>query len=277
MFADSGNASIFYETAVDGEPVVMLAGFGATHHYWSKAPACLPGYRIITMDNRGVGRTVYDGEFDTSDQADDVIAVMDAAGVGKAHIVGWSMGSVIARNLACRYPERVEDLVLVGTFVDIPLRSEYILNKITSMTVLGEIPLKCFYVMINSFCFSEETFRRFSDEGHEPPIPREFQDPAGLMYQLKAIDVKDRCTDDRDIRAPTLIVHGAEDIMVPPSEGRKMTRLIEGSELVLLEGQAHSIPLKAYSDRLLGFFRKHPVSRRRLSDGRPRFSRICPS
>jgi len=261
MFADSGNASIFYETAGDGEPVVMIAGFGATHHYWSKAPACLPGYRIITMDNRGVGRTVYDGEFDTSDQADDVIAVMDAAGVGKAHIVGWSMGSVIARNLACRYPERVEDLVLVGTFVDIPLRSEYILNKITSMTVLGEIPLKCFYVMINSFCFSEETFRRFSDEG----------------YQLKAIDVKDRCTDDRDIRAPTLIVHGAEDIMVPPSEGRKMTRLIEGSELVLLEGQAHSIPLKAYSDRLLGFFRKHPVSRRRLSDGRPRFSRICPS
>lgn len=117
MFAESDGARISYDTAGDGEPVILLAGFGAAGSYWRRMPPLLNGCLCVTLDNRGVGDTVYDGPFSMADMADDAVAVMDDLGIGKAHVVGWSMGSHIARKLACRHPDRVADLTLVGTYL----------------------------------------------------------------------------------------------------------------------------------------------------------------
>lgn len=259
MYAESGGARIWYEDVGEGEPLVMIAGFGAEHSFWSRAPSLLKGYRIVTLDNRGVGRTEYSGHFDTSVQADDVIAVMDALGIEKAHILGWSMGSHIARNLAVRYPDRLVDLILIGTYIDRPARSQYVLDGTLRAVVEGRIPLRFFYMMVNVFCLTEGAFEVFEKEGREPPVPRGEEDPQGLMDQLNAVGVNDTGARDVDIGVPTLIIHGAEDIMVPPSEGRKAAAAIEGSEYVELPGQGHRIPLKAYSAVADEFFRRHPV------------------
>ena len=259
MFAEARDARICYDSVGEGDPVVMIGGFGASRGYWSKAPACLPGYRVISLDNRGVGDTEYEGPFSMSDMADDVVAVLDSSGIGKAHIVGWSMGSHIARNLASRHPDRVEDLTLVGTYLDRPARSQYVLGKSMEMVINGEMPLKALYVMINAFCFNEETFRRFEKEGRDAPLPKAFNNPKGLMHQLEAIDANDRERIQR-IHAPTLVIHGEEDIMVPFSEGRKVADMIPGSRFLLLGGQGHGIPVKSYSGELLEFFSKHPVT-----------------
>lgn len=261
MFAEARDARICFDSVGDGEPIVMIGGFGAGRGYWSKAPACLPGYRIICLDNRGVGDTEYEGEFSVSDMADDVVAVLDTSGIGKAHIVGWSMGSHIARNLASRHPDRVEDLTLVGTYLDRPARSQYVLGRSMDMVICGEMSPKALYMMINAFCFTEGTFRRFEEEGRDAPLPRTFDDPEGLMHQLEAIDANDRERIQK-IDTPTLIIHGEEDIMVPFSEGRKVADLIPGSRFLLLSGQGHGIPVKSYSRELLEFLSEHPIAER---------------
>lgn len=259
MYADNGDARIWYEAVGEGEPLVMVAGFGAGHAFWRSAPSLLPGYRIVTLDNRGVGRTEYSGPFGTDDQADDVIAVMDALGIGKAHMVGWSMGSHIVRNLAVRHPGRVADLVLVGTYIDRPARSHYVLEETLRSVVSGELPLKSLYMMVNAFCLTEGAFERFEREGRSPPVPDQADDPQGLMDQLNAVGGNDVGARDVEVGVPVLIVHGAEDIMVPPEEGRKAASLIEGSRYMELPGQGHRIPLRFYAAYADAFFREHPV------------------
>lgn len=261
MFAEGRGARIFFDSAGQGEPLLMVGGFGAGHGYWSKAPMHLPGCRILTLDNRGVGETEYEGQFSISDMADDAVAILNALDIDRAHVLGWSMGSHITRNLASRHRDRVADLTLIGTYLDRPARSQYVLDRTLGMVRSGEIPLKVLYMMINAFCFSEETFRRFESEGRDAPLPRIFDDPEGLMHQLRAIDVNDK---ERvvDIGAPTLVLHGDEDIMVPWSEGRKVADLIPGSRFELLGDQGHSIPVKVYANMLLKFISEHRIAGR---------------
>lgn len=259
MYSECRNAKVFYEAHGEGEPLVLIAGFGASGGYWNRAPACLPGYKVITLDNRGVGRTEYEGHFGIDDLGDDVIRIMDDLGVSRTHLLGWSMGSHIARNVVARYPERIADLALVGTYLDRPSRSRYVLDSAARMVASGEMPLKAFYVMINSFCFSEMAFKRFEDSDREPPIPKEPQDPKGLLDQLESIMLSDESSKADEITVPTILFHGDEDIMVPPIEGRKVADMIPGSELVILESQGHSIPISVYADRLMKFMRRHPI------------------
>ena len=155
MFVESDGARIHYDTSGDGEPVILLAGFGAAGSYWRRMPPLLDGFLCVTMDNRGVGDTVYDGPFSMADMADDAVAVMDGLGIGKAHVVGWSMGSHIARKLACRHPDRVADLTLVGTYLQRPARSDYVLRGMLGMVIDGKAPMECLFRSVNAFCLTE--------------------------------------------------------------------------------------------------------------------------
>ncbi len=239
--------------------MVMIAGFAACGGYWSRAPSALPGYRIVTMDNRGVGGTEYSGGFSVEDMADDVVAIMDAEGIWKAHAVGWSMGSLIARSLAARHSERLADLTLIGTYLQRPARSQYVLDGMLGMVAEGEVSMRAFDSVVNAFCFSERTFRRFADSGRPVPLPKGERDIRGLKDQLAAVAGYDARMADTDIRVPTLVIHGSEDIMVPPSEGRRVADLIEGSRFLLLEGEGHGVSPEVYARQLTDFMREHPV------------------
>lgn len=259
MFAESDGARVRYDVSGDGEPVVLIAGFGAGRGYWRRMVPLLDGYRVVTLDNRGVGETSYDGEFTIEDMADDVAAVLDDLGIGRAHVVGWSMGSHIARKLASRHPDRVGALVLVGTYMERPARSDYMLRGMTGMVLEGRAPMECLYRSINAFCMTEAAFRRFEREGREAPLPREDMDPRGLMLQMDAIGDNDAGEPDLGISSPTLLIHGDEDIMVPCGEGRRVADAIPGSRWLLLKGQGHSIPFGAYADAVRGFLSEHPL------------------
>lgn len=276
MFVESDGARIHYDTSGDGEPVILLAGFGAAGSYWRRMPPLLDGFLCVTMDNRGVGDTVYDGPFSMADMADDAVAVMDGLGIGKAHVVGWSMGSHIARKLACRHPDRVADLTLVGTYLQRPARSDYVLRGMLSMVIDGKAPMECLFRSVNAFCLTESTFRRFEAEGRDAPLPREPLDPHGLLLQLDAIGDNDSGEPDLGISAPTLLIHGDEDIMVPCEQGVRVAERIPDSRMIILEGQGHGIPFDAYADDLLGFFSEHPIAGRRRPCGPPRSWRRCP-
>lgn len=257
MFADVNGARICYDVHGEGEPVVLVEGFGANRKFWNNLLPLMDGYMCITLDNRGFGDTEYEGSFTIDDMADDIIALMDHLGIGRFHAIGWSMGSLILQSMSLRYPDRMTSQVLISTYKDRPARSSYILGEFTRMVNEGTATMDSFYVAINAFCFSEGVFRSMEDAGMVMPIPRKKADPKGFLNQMSA--VADFYPGDglSAIRVPTMVVQGKEDIMTPFHHGEVVSRLIEGSELYPVEGQGHTIPPELYVKKVLSFLKEH--------------------
>src|SRR6266704_2873155 len=120
-YASNGTLRIAYElqgTMHRRRPwLVLIQGMGFDRSGWEPVlPALRRSFRLVLVDNRGTGRSGRpDGSFTVADMAGDVVAVLDAAGIGRAHVLGASLGGMVAQELAITRPERVDRLVLVGT------------------------------------------------------------------------------------------------------------------------------------------------------------------
>src|SRR5438132_374730 len=114
----SGDATIAYEVAGDGDPLLMIMGLAADRRMWMlQLPVFTPHYRCITFDNRGVGdSSAPPGPFSMEQMAADALAVLDEAGVERAHVLAISMGGAIAQHLALKAPERIRSMVLASTW-----------------------------------------------------------------------------------------------------------------------------------------------------------------
>jgi pimeloyl-ACP methyl ester carboxylesterase len=112
--------SIHYHVEGRGDPLVMIMGFSAGRLGWlPQIPFFRKHYRVVTFDNRGVGRSDKPlGPYSTRMMADDTVRLMDLLGIEKAHIMGLSMGGMIAQELAIEYPQRVMKLVLACTYAN---------------------------------------------------------------------------------------------------------------------------------------------------------------
>ncbi len=108
----------FYQETGNGEPLLLINGIGADSLKWDPLlPALAARFRVITSDNRGAGRSAAPpGPYTTRQMADDAAALLAHLGVARAHVVGSSMGGMIAQELALAYPERVDRLVLLATY-----------------------------------------------------------------------------------------------------------------------------------------------------------------
>ncbi len=256
MLAEVNGISLHYDVSGSGETIVLIGGFGANRRFWNRMVPLLDGYRVVTLDNRGVGETEYDGDFSIDDMADDVIALMDHLSVDMFHVLGWSMGSHIAQSLGIRHGDRLMSLTLVSTYLRRPSRSEYILGTLTRMAAEGLAPVECLAIAVNAFCFPESTFRELEDKGETVSIPKRLERPEGLMDQLKAIRAYDTTGIVSGIRVPTLLIHGTEDIMVEISVGHSVADRIPGCEVLDIEGAGHNIPPEEYSEQFLEFIGK---------------------
>ena len=257
MFAEVNGVRLCYEVFGDGEPVVLIAGFGANRKFWGNMVPLLDGFKCITLDNRGVGDTEYEGDFSVDDMADDIIALMDHLGIGRFSALGWSMGSLILQSMSLRYPDRIASQVMVSTHRDRPARSSYVLGEFTRMVNEGTCSMEGFYVMVNTLCLSEGVFRSFEDRGRNVPVPRRNERPEGIRDQLKAIVEFYPGERLSDIKVPTLVVQGTEDIMTPFELGRTVCDMIDGAELYPVEGQGHNIMSELYAQKVSSFFRSH--------------------
>lgn len=267
MLADINGIRFHYEVSGSGDPIFLIAGFGANAGFWDSALPLLERFTVVRFDNRGVGTTEYSGEFSIDDMADDIVALMDHLGYRSAHVLGWSMGSQIGQSLGSRYPDRVRSLTLVSTYLRRPSRANYILHTFSSMALDGTAPVECLAVAVNAFCIPETVFRKFEDQGRMFPTPKEHADPQGLVHQVTAVGGLDTTDLARAIKVPTMVIHGDKDIMVEPEDGKKAADAIGGSRFLLLEGAGHNIQFSRYAEDFKAFVREHS----RVTSARLRF------
>ena len=228
--------------------VVMIMGLGASHVVWGDALVQgleASGYRVVLLDNRDTGGstrfddwgqpTVWwqllkrqmgfevDAPYTLNDMAADTVAVMDVLDINNAHIVGASMGGMIAQVVAAQYPQRTRSLV-----------------SIMSTTGSPQLPPP-------SAEASESLLGVTTDDGaaaerREAMVARGFY-PQSMGRQMMAVfKTGDRSDAVATITAPTLVVHGAEDTLLPPPHGAHTAQLIAGSELVVYDSMGHNIP-----------------------------------
>jgi 3-oxoadipate enol-lactonase len=231
---------IYWEESGTGEPLLLIMGLGYSHEMWHRTrPEMAAHYRTILFDNRGVGKSgVPQGAYSIAQMAADAATVLDAAGVQKAHVFGVSMGGMIAQEFALNYPERVNRLILGCTACggrDGVAAAQPVLDILLAR---AGMTAEEGAAAIVPYIYDSSTPR---DRVEEDLVIRRrtFPDAAGYMGQLQAIfawTARDRLA---NIQAPTLIIHGETDELVPPRNGQILAENIPGSKLLMLPRASH--------------------------------------
>ena len=257
-YVTNAGAHIYWEAHGAGDPLLMIMGLGATLEWWHRLmPVLTPRYRTIVFDNRGAGRSdVPPGPYAIPAMADDAAAVMDAAGVASAHVFGASMGGMIAQELALGHPARVRSLILgctaCGGRQAVPAGKEVaaVLRARTTMT--REDGMRAMAPYIFDASTPKDVLEADMAIRLSSPMTNE-----GYAAQLEAIRAWTG-TFDRlpGITAPTLVIHGETDRLVPAENGRIVAAAIPRARLVTIPHASHIFftdQFAASSEALLAF------------------------
>jgi 3-oxoadipate enol-lactonase len=235
---------LYYERRGEGDPLLLIQGLGGNSLHWGEEflAGLQDHFELVLYDHRGAGRSgPLDGEHTIADLATDAIGLLDALELDAAHVVGISMGGMVAQELVLQAPERVRTLTLGCTFPGGPEAT------MTDMTVVGmlaeavlsgdqERTMRVGYEVMIAAEYGEregayETYTQVAAQ-YPAPIPV-------LMAQLSAIMGHDTSDRLRDVQTPTLVIHGTEDRLMHVSNGELIGRLIPGARVELLEGSGH--------------------------------------
>ena len=224
-------------------PVLMIQGLGADKHGWDMQRFVFSAkYRVIALDNRGAGRSDKPfGHYSLEQMADDAIAVLDAAGVDSAHVVGASMGGAIAQIVAVKHPHRVRSLTLVCTACrNHPWRRELLESWAARATERG---MGAMAAEAARWVIGPRSFRRLLPAfGWLGPLA--FGRPThAFVAQVRAILNTDEALADElaTIAVPALVVVGNQDILTPRGDSEELHERLPTSELVVISGAAHGL------------------------------------
>ena len=227
-------------------PVLMIQGLGASKNAWNlQRIAMATRFRIISFDNRGAGRSDKPTEpFTLEQMADDALAVLDAAGIETAHVVGASMGGVISQIVAVKYPHRVRSLTLVCTACrNHPWRQELLQSWAKTAADKGMIEVG---KEAAQWVMSPRSFRRlvpaFTWMGPLAALrPRH-----SFVSQIDAIlNTREDLVDQLStITAPTMVIVGNQDILTPRGDSEEIAERISNAELVVISGAAHGLMME---------------------------------
>ncbi len=242
------NRNIYYEIIGQGEPLVMIRGLGSNvDHWYEQAPVLSKKYQLLVFDNRGIARSSDpEGPFTTRDMAADTAALMETAGIKSAHVLGYSMGGMVAQEMALNYPEKVNGLILVATDCGITLRIKAkpeVARLFSDMVSLGTPEAKlaaagCLYAK-QTFETKTEVIQRYNEVSMRFPASQEI-----MARQWAAVTQHDACNRLQNIFSPTLTLTGSEDVLIPPENAKiiaeripdaRMSAIDEGGHLFLIE------------------------------------------
>jgi pimeloyl-ACP methyl ester carboxylesterase len=264
--------SIEYETfgAPSSPPVLLIMGLGAQMTLWDPtfcAGLADAGFYVIRFDNRDVGLSTWFDDSDAipaytlSDMAADAAGLLDALAIDSAHIVGASMGGMIAQTFAINYPARTRTLTSImsttgATDVGQPhpdALQALLAPPPTSRDEAIELGVALWKVIGSpGYPFHEDEIRERTGAAYD----RAFH-PAGTARQVQAIMAQpDRTGDLGNLRMPTLVIHGADDPLVVPSGGEATAAAVPGATLKMIPGMGHDLP-PALFDELIADLNKH--------------------
>lgn len=239
---------IYYEVRGRREspPLVMLRGLGRSLSHWVGVHDELEDrFRVVLIDNRGVGRSAAPLlPFTTADMARDVARVLDHAGIARAHLFGTSLGGMVAQRVAIDHPSRVDRLVLGCTTAggDEAPRARWrtVARLFKARLTSPEAAMRAQAEVLLSRDFAAahpELLSRWVELDREIQVPRRV-----LAYQVAAALSHHTAAELHRITAPTLVLSADVDELVPPANSRLLARRIRGAELAWLEGAAHDFP-----------------------------------
>ncbi|HET7530434.1 MAG TPA: alpha/beta hydrolase [Mycobacteriales bacterium] len=269
QYAASNGIKIAYETfgSRADPPVLLVMGLGTQMIAWPDEMCeqiADRGFFVIRYDNRDIGLSTHLDElpapsltdmllrrkapYKVSDMALDAVGLLDELGIDSAHVVGASMGGFIAQTLAGKHPQRVRSLTLIMTstgsrFVGYP-RPDLIRHLLAKRTVTdragAEQAVLDTFRLIGSkgFAFDEAYLRDLAGRSYERSLDRR-----GYLRQLAAVMAQPNRTKFlRDIRVPTVVMHGLDDPLVNVSGGLALAKHIPGAEFIGFKGMGHDLP-----------------------------------
>ena len=258
----------------DGEPMLMIMGLGTQMLAWDEELCSMlaeRGLRVIRFDNRDIGHsTMIDsagmpGRLDMmrgrrdrapyllTDMADDAFGLMDHLGIDAAHVVGASLGGMIAQTMAITHPERVSSLVSMMSTTG---------NRRVGWPHWRALPILFADYPRSREAYIQQVSRTFEVIG-SPGFPRDPQrlgdmagrmwdrshNPAGVLRQMYAVTASgDRTPALRKLDLPTTVLHGTADRLVRPAGGRATAKAIPGARLRMFKGMGHDLPRQLWPE-----------------------------
>jgi len=241
--ARNGDVGLAYEVKGEGEPLLFVHGLGYDRFGWGKLPELLAeDFLVVVFDNRGVGDSdVPEGPYAVSQMAEDAVAVLDAAGIDSAHVLGVSLGGYIAQELALTHPERLRKLVLASTAPggprSVPMPDAGLaafsrfptMGREAGLRLMVETSLGAYGVREQPELV-EEIYRYRLERG---PTLAGWQSQA---YGGATFDAYDRVP---GIAAETLVLQGSADNVVDARNADLLVELIPGARLELIPDRGH--------------------------------------
>ncbi len=229
-----------YEAKGSGEPILLLHGLSASHRWWSQnAPVLARSFRVYAIDLSGFGDSREHGVFDLAEAVPQLIHWMDTLEIPRAHLIGHSLGGLIAAMLAAREPARVNRLILVDAAMlafDPGLRRRAVgLVRSIRWTPKRHIPM-----------MAEDAIRA---------------NPRAMGQATLQLLTTDGRSDLQQITAPTLIIWGDHDTIVPLSVGEQLHTQISDSRLVVIPNSSHTPMLdrpQRFNEEVFRFLRETP-------------------
>ena len=260
-----GDCQLHYERQGAGFPVIFVSGLGGQGAYWREQAACFARrFDVVTYDHRGIGQSERSKPpYTIEGMAADLIGLMDALDVPRAHVVGHSTGGAIAQILAIEHPKRLASVVIAGSWTraDPYFRRLFALRK----DVLLRLGPEAYLQSASLFLYPPWWIAR----NNEPMRLMEAQNLATfsateiVASRIEAIVAFDRSAELRRIRTPTLVIGAADDQVTPAYYSEELARLIPGAELKLFPKGGHcfsQVMAREFNNAVMPFLEAHTAA-----------------
>lgn len=242
--AKAGEVELDYERSGSGPPLLLIMGMSGTALHWGESflEPLRRDFDVIVYDHRGVGASSrLEGAVTIAQLAEDAAGLLDALEIESAHVVGVSMGGMVAQELALAHPERVRTLTLGCTYAggeESTLTTPEVIQRLTKAMFSGdrERALRTAFEVNVSAAMADDA------ELYERSLAIDRQRAVAVpvvMAQMQACMAHDTSARLSELAMPTLVVHGTEDQMLPVENGRLIASRIPGSRLEIFDGAGH--------------------------------------
>jgi pimeloyl-ACP methyl ester carboxylesterase len=259
QFVDINGVKKCYEIEGEGDPIVLVHGFGGKKEDWvGQFGPLSEKFKVIRFDNRGAGKSARrNGPYTMEVFADDIKGLMDYLEIEKAHVIGWSLGGMIVQNFALKYPECINKIIMINTNYGFPDEigvEVYKNSRLNEIEVLNEDPEKSFWdATVTSYHRSfrkqmkADPKKKFHDlwsvedlikeKTIDPPTPEDVE------AQAAALNTHDTFGRLGEIKNETLLIAASHDRFMPKFIMAEMQERIPNSMLKVIDKAGHGSPL----------------------------------